>query len=240
MLTPHKRDTMHRVWLLRLLTEIADDSFLVRSLLFKGGTCAALRGLLNRFSVDLDFDLAAQKEIPLVRLHLEKIFQHLQLTIKEQSKKVPQYFLHYTSARGERSSIALDVTVPPPKANEYESVYFSDVDRFLQCQTVTTMVANKLVTPLDRFQRHHSIAGRDIYDIHHFLLNGLGWNAAIIEERTGKTILDFLHSLHTFIRTHVTQTIIDQDLNTLLPLDEFHLIRTKLKQETLSILEQHL
>ncbi|MFZ3151113.1 MAG: hypothetical protein WA116_05435 [Anaerolineaceae bacterium] len=31
-----------------------------------------------------------------------------------------------------------------------------------------TVFANKLVAPIDRFQKHHSIAGKNFYAIHHF------------------------------------------------------------------------
>jgi predicted nucleotidyltransferase component of viral defense system len=79
MLTPRTSDTEHRVWLLRLLTAIVDDRLLASVLHFKGGTCAAMRDLLDRFSVDLDFDLAQTENIPDVRMHLEAIFSKLGL-----------------------------------------------------------------------------------------------------------------------------------------------------------------
>lgn len=238
MLIPHARDAIHRSWLLRLLSAIGDDRMLMKQLRFKGGTCAAMRNLLDRFSVDLDFDLLSAEEIPMARRHLEKIFQKLRLTIKDQSKIIPQYFLHYDNHESGRSTIALDITVPPPKSNTYEIVYLSDIDRYLPCQTIPTMVANKLVTPLDRFEKHRSIAGRDIYDIHRFLFQGLQWNAAVITERTEMTPKKFFGSLEQFIVDHVTQTIIDQDLNTLLHQSEFRQIRTILKEETVRLVRE--
>lgn len=238
MLIPHARDTVHRAWMLRLLSAIADDRWLVAQLRFKGGTCAAMRNLLDRFSVDLDFDLLNIEEIPIAREHLEMIFSRLNLTVKDQSKTVPQYFLRYDAEEGRRNTIALDITVPPPAANEYETVRFADIDRFLPCQTVATMVANKLVTPIDRFGKHGAIAGRDIYDIHHFLFHGLPWNGNVIEERMGMPVRKFLRTLHAFVAEHVTQTVIDQDLNMLLLPKEFRQIRLILKQETLTLLRR--
>lgn len=236
MLIPNARDTVHRAWMLRLLSAIADDRTLMSVLNFKGGTCAAMRDLLDRFSVDLDFDLRSKDDIGITRKHLEKIFRTLGLVIKDRSAVVPQYFLRYEAAHGVRNTIALDITVPPPLANEYEVIRFPDIDRFLPCQTVATMVANKLVTPLDRFEKHGSIAGRDIYDIHHFLLQGYPWNNAVIKERSGLSTKKFLTTLHSFIKKHVTQTIIDQDLNTLLRVKQFQAMRLTLKQEALALL----
>lgn len=238
MLIPNAHDAVHRAQMLRLLSAIADDRTLMSMLFFKGGTCAAMRDLLDRFSVDLDFDLRSKDDIPVARKHLESIFEELDLTIKDQSKIIPQYFLRYNAGEGSRNTIALDITVPPPKANEHEVIRFADIDRFLPCQTVATMVANKLVTPLDRFEKHRTIAGRDIYDIHHFLTHGLSWNAAVIEERSGKPTEKFFKTLHDFIEKHVTQTIIDQDLNPLLLPTQFRKIRRTLKQETLALLRQ--
>jgi len=236
MLIPNAHDAIHRAWMLRLLSAIADDRTLAALLCFKGGTCAAMRDLLDRFSVDLDFDLHSRDDIATARKHLEKIFTALDLVIKDQSKVIPQYFLRYDAKESARKIIALDITVPPPKSNEYETVRFADIDRFLTCQTVATMVANKLVTPIDRFQKHGTIAGRDIYDIRHFLIQGLAWNGAVIEERLGMSMQNSLRSLYDFIDEHVTQTVIDQDLNPLLPTAQFQKIRRTLKQETLTLL----
>lgn len=238
MLIPNAHDAIHRAQMLRLLSAIADDRTLMSMLFFKGGTCAAMCDLLDRFSVDLDFDLRSKVDIPVARKHLETIFAELNLTIKNQSKAVPQYFLRYDAGESKRNTIALDITVPPPKANEYEVIRFADIDRFLPCQTGATMVANKLVTPLDRFEKHRTVAGRDIYDIHHFLMHGLPWNAAVIEERSGESAQKFFKTLYDFIQKHVTQTIIDQDLNALLLPKQFQQIRRSLKQETLMLLKQ--
>lgn len=238
MLIPSPSDTVHRSWMLRLLSAIADDRTLMGMLRFKGGTCAAMRNLLDRFSVDLDFDLLRTEDVSIARAHLETIFAELHLTIKDSSKNVPQYFLRYDAPENARNTIALDITVPPPKSNEHEVIYFADIDRFIPCQTIATMVSNKLVTPLDRFAKHGTIAGRDIYDIHHFLFNGLPWNGAVIEERTGLSASAFFTKLHDFIEKRVTQTVLDQDLNTLLLPEEFQRVRHLLKGETLGLVRR--
>lgn len=239
MLLPQPHDAVHRSWLLRLLSAIADDRVLMPILRFKGGTCAAMRDLLDRFSVDLDFDLLAVDQIPTARGRLESIFSSLGLTIKDRSAVVPQYFLRYPSPGNRRNTIAVDVTVPPPSSNEYERVHFRDIGRFISCQTVSTMVANKVVTPLDRYKKHGTVAGRDIYDIHHFLFHGLPWNGAVIKERTGMAPKAFFRALREFVNKRVTQTIVDQDLNVLLPAEQFRRIRNTLKDETLTMLQRH-
>ena len=62
MITLRPQDTVHKAHLLRVLTEIVDNQILSSSLYFKGGTCASMIGILDRFSVDLDFDLKAKSD----------------------------------------------------------------------------------------------------------------------------------------------------------------------------------
>lgn len=236
MILPKKTDALHKAWLYRLLSSIADDTFLVSVLRFKGGTCAAMRGLLERFSIDLDFDLLDSSKVQETRRHLEHIFVDLGLKIDQKSRSVPQYFLKYPNQDGQRNTIQIDVTFPPAQNNEYEAVRFVDIDRILYCHTIPTMFANKLVALLDRYEKYGSIAGRDLFDIQTFFLKGFSYKPEIIEERTGKSVSAFLTALKKFIAKNVTQTIIDQDLNTLLPPEEFRKVRRILKEEVMRFL----
>ena len=241
MLLPKPKDASHRAWLLRLLAEIYDDAYLSKKLMFKGGTCAALRGQLDRFSVDLDFDCNAEEtELAEVRKKMETIFDKLGLEIKDKSKNVPQYFLRYESQARQRNTIKIDVTMPPVKANEYEKVRIGEIDKIVKCQTIETMFANKLVALIERWEKNKSIAGRDVYDIHHFFLQGFCYSPEVIEERRKTTVEKFLKQLVDFVEKHVTETIIDQDLNTLLEFGQFQKIRKILKRETLMFLKDEL
>jgi len=122
MILPDRSDSLHKAWLYRLLTGISDDSTLSNLLYFKGGTCAAMRELLNLFSVDLgcDFDYVGSPDnLTTVNIHLEIIFEKLGLVIKNQSSQVPQYILKYPNSRpNERSTLKIDVVTPPPAANK--------------------------------------------------------------------------------------------------------------------------
>ncbi len=110
----------------------------------------------------------------------------------------------------------------------------------MTCQTAETMFANKLVAPLDRFEKYKTIAGRDIYDIHYFFLAGMKYRPEGIEERTKMKTADYLKKLAGFITDRVTETVINQDLNTLLTADKFQKIRKVLKTETLMFIRQEI
>lgn len=241
LILPQPKDAVHKAWLYRTLTSISSDSWLATVLAFKGGTCAAMLGYLDRFSIDLDFDLiAGKKSWPKTRARLERVFRDLGLVIHDQSHSVPQYFLKYEAPPGERNTLKIDVAVAPPKANQYESKRFREIDRILGCQTIETMVANKLVALVDRYRHAEAIAGRDLYDIHHFLLQGYRYREAVILERTGQATGPFLTDLIDFITRHITSEILDQDLNMLLPYEQFSRIRKILKPETLMLLSDEL
>jgi len=231
-------NVLHKVWLCRVLTLIVDNPELAKALRFKGGTCAAMRGFLNRFSVDLNFDIIAEKsELPKLREICKSIFEKSGLEIKDQSSNTLQFFLKYPAENRERSTLKIDCLIPPPRANEYEIVYLSDIDRMVWCQSRATMVANKLVAPLDRFEKNGSIAGRDIFDIHSFLLQGFSYNSNVIIERRNQNVHIFFEKLINFNNNHITMKIIDQDFNQLLPIKEYRKIRKNLKNETILLLK---
>lgn len=241
MFLPDKKDAVHKAWLYRLLQEIADDSFLASLFYFKGGTCAAMRGFLDRFSVDLDFDfVGSQGQIAFARRHLENVFKNLGLEIKDKSAKAPQYFLRYEDKNSSRSNLKIDTFFPPLPGNQYEPVRLIEIDRILYCQTRETMFSNKLISLIDRFKKGGSIASRDLYDIHHFFIQDYSYDKNIIEKYSGTKRAVFFKDLREFIDTEIKQENIDQDLNFLLPRDKFRKIRKFLKSETLMFLKDEI
>lgn len=236
MILPRPQDAIHKMYLYRLLMAIIDDPALSRSLYFKGGTCAAMAGWLDRFSLDLDFDLAPKTNHALTRAVLRKTFSSCGLTIKQESKDGLFFILQYKAKEGERNSLKCSVMTQVPAANQYEPLYLSDIKRYAVCQKKDTMVANKLVAPLSRYEQYHTIAGRDIYDIHYFLSHGYVYRKEIIAERRGVTAAVYIRELIAFINRRVTDRTIVEDLNYLLPSARFQITRNTLKEETLMLL----
>lgn len=240
MKLPNQTAILHRSQIYQLLTHIIDDSLLSKSLIFKGGTCATLLGYLDRFSVDLDFDQINPNNTPNIKKSLETIFKKLDLTIKNQSVKTVQYQLKYPAESLHRNTLKLDAVAQALDMDIYTPQYLADIDRYMTCQTIETMFAHKLVALTDRYKKHGSIAGRDIYDLRYFFLHGYSYHEAIITERTGKTAQAYLVELKTFISTKVSQATIDQDINTLLTPHQFQKIRKTLKPELLLLLNEQI
>jgi hypothetical protein len=53
-------------------------------------------------------------------------------------------------------------------------------------------------------------------------------------------LIDFFKKLRDFINEHVTETILNQDLNPLIPYEQFKKIRKVLKKETLMFLDSEI
>jgi len=236
MIELRPEDILHKSHLNRLLIEIIDQPFLAQRLAFKGGSCASMLGFLDRFSVDLDFDVSPTVDMNQLRVEFREIFSNLDLTIIKEFDKVLFYQIRYQAEPGKRNSIKVSANNIAIASNQYKVQYFPEIDRMMNSQTIETMFANKLVAVTDRYKMHKTIAGRDIYDIHYFLVHGYAYHGPVIQERTGLTPHDYLGRLIDFIKEHVTQTIIDEDLNTLLPNKQFQQVRKILIPETLSLL----
>lgn len=237
MINLRPEDIIHKSYLNRVLIEIIDKPALAQNLAFKGGTCALMLGYLDRFSVDLDFDVLKNAKENVLRREFHHVFDHLDLTVVEEFDKVLMFRLRYPSESGKRSNLKVSASSQLVKANKYKVQYLAEIDRMMNCQTIETMFANKLVALTDRHDLHGTIAGRDIYDIHHFFVHGYSYDPQVIRERTELTPRDYFKKLSEFIKKNVTQTTINEDLNTLLPYKKYQQIRKVLIPETLAFLE---
>ena len=210
MLDFRPEDILHKSYLNRLLIEIIDQPVLSQNLAFKGGSCASMLGFLDRFSVDLDFDTLNRADEAILRDKFHQVFDDLDLKIAGELDKVLFFQLKYPNDLGKRNTLKVSANSLPVKANQYQVQYLPEIDRLMNCQTVETMFANKLVAVTDRYKLHGTIAGRDMYDIHHFLIHGYSYHAPMIQERTGLAPGDYLGKLSGFIKEPVTQTIIHE------------------------------
>lgn len=229
-------DVLHKAQLLKLLTEIADNHLLSSNVYFKGGTCATMLGYLDRFSVDLDFDLKKNADKLKLLPEFMKIFKKLDLKVEKGNGKNLFFILKYDAPKDQRNTTKLSVSDVFVKANEYKTFFMAEIDRLVACQTIETMFANKLVAVVDRYNKHEKIAGRDIYDIHHFFSKGYTFKKEIIEERMKMSVEDYFKKLIKFIDEKVTDRVLTEDLNMLLPYDIFLKFRKILKPETLIFL----
>lgn len=240
MLDLRPEDILHKSHLHRLLMEIVDQPVLAQALAFKGGTCAAMLGYLDRFSIDLDFDVLPGVNEASLRGLFHQVFDQLGYSVKLEFENALIFALRYPSRPGQRNTMKISANSFTFAANKYRIQYFTEIDRLINSQTIETMFAHKLIAITDRYAQHGAIAGRDIYDIHHFFVQGYSYHPEVIRERAGTDPVIYLRRLLEFIQEHINQTIIDEDLNSLLPYKKFQQIRKILIPETVSFLNQEI
>lgn len=237
MILPNPKDAIHKAMMYRLLIGVLDERILASSLYFKGGTCAAMLGFLDRFSIDLDFDLGREDNKKEIRRTLKKLFISLDFSIKEESKRELFFVLKYDAAESFRNTLKIGIVGRQAKSNEYKPFYLPDITKYAICQTKETMFAHKMVAVTDRYKKYKTIAGRDIYDIHHFFLSGFDFNRKVVEERTGESSSKYIKRLKNFIEKKITNRHLVEDLSTLLRPEKFNAVKNSLKAETLAFLK---
>jgi len=219
---------LHEYYMRTILKEIFQDSFLSNILAFKGGTSLFFFHKLERFSVDLDFNLLDNTKEDLV---FEKVLSILEKygTIKDKAIK------HYGSISvlnyGEGHH-KLKVEISNREYfNHYEKKCFQGVN--VTIMRAEDMFAHKLCALLDR----KSIAGRDVFDCWHFLNEGVRINKDIVENRMGKSLVDYLNDCINAIHKLDVKVIMD-GLGEVTDGEVKKFSRNRLKEETVSLLER--
>ncbi len=178
--------TTHKNILIKILKDIFVDPELGPILGFKGGTAAYLFYGLNRFSVDLDFDLLKAGSEELVFAEVKKILEKYG-RVKEAEKK--RFSLFYVLSYDDKVPGSQNIKVEINR-REFGSRY--EVKAYLgismKVMTREDMAAHKMVAMVERIGK----TNRDIYDTWYFLESNWPINRAIIETRTGLSFKNFL------------------------------------------------
>lgn len=176
----------HKNILIKILKDIFTDHGLGPILGFKGGTAAYLFYALNRFSVDLDFDLLDGSKEDFVLEEVRKILEKYG-TVKEADKK--RFNLFYMLSYDDKSPGAQNIKVEINR-RDFGSKY--DVRDYLgismKVMVKEDMAAHKLVAMYERLGK----TNRDVFDIWFFLEHNWLINKQIVEARTGMSFKDFL------------------------------------------------
>lgn len=176
----------HKNILVKILKDIYTDPTISTILGFKGGTAATLFYDLNRFSVDLDFDLLdAEKE--------DYVFERVKAILENYGKlkqiRKKRFNLFYILSYDKKDINAQNVKVEINR-REFGSRY--DVKSFLgismQVMAKEDMAAHKLCAMYERIGK----TNRDIFDVQFFLAHDWPVNKKIIKDRMGVTYKEFL------------------------------------------------
>src|SRR3989304_4220099 len=152
--------TTHRTILFQILKDIYSDTSIAPFLGFKGGTAAWMFYGLDRFSVDLDFDLLDENQEEYVFDRVIRIVKRYG-ALKEAFKKRFNLFI-LLSYEDKARNVKVEIN-----RRQYGSRY--EIRTYLgismQVMVVEDMFAHKLMAMYERIGK----TNRDIYDVGFFL-----------------------------------------------------------------------
>ncbi len=173
----------HKNILLKILKDIYTNTAVGPFVGFKGGTAAYFFHNLDRFSVDLDFDLLNDDEADVVLEKLEEIAKKYG-KVKDCRKKRYSLFL-LLSYQEEAPNIKIEINRRSFNSS-YEILHYLGIP--MKVMVKEDMFAHKIVAMHERMGN----ANRDIFDVWFFLSQGWGINREIVEKRTEMLFVDFL------------------------------------------------
>jgi len=216
----------HKTILFQLLKDIYSDTSISPFLGFKGGTAAVMFYNLDRFSVDLDFDLLDEKKE-------EEVFNKVLEIAKKHGVIKESYVKRYNlfillSYEDKARNIKIEIN-RRSFGSRYEMKTYLGVS--ILTMVLEDMFAHKLVAMYERMNK----TSRDIYDVWFFLSKRFPINENIIKSRTGMDFNDFLKVCITKLEEFDNKKIME-GLGELLTDGQKNWVKRKLLSETISLL----
>jgi len=217
----------HKNILVKILKDIYTDTSLGPLLGFKGGTAAYLFYNLDRFSVDLDFDLLDENRKQEVFDKVENIAKEYGAIKEKRDKKHTLFIL--LSYSNEAQNIKIEIN-KRSFGSQYEVKNYLGISMLVMRRE--DMFAHKLVAMIER----NKIANRDIYDVHFFLKNNWGINKEIVEKRTEMKFIDYLKKCIEFVENIPDHGVLS-GMGELINEKQKHWVKSKLKKDTMFLLK---
>ena len=217
----------HRTLLFQILKDIFSDSQIAPFVGFKGGTALMLFYGLDRFSVDLDFDLLEVDKAKQVYERLRKIAGKYGKFKDEHEKRFG--FLLVLSYENDLQNIKIEVN-----RRQFGSKY--ELKNYLGIGISTMVIEDQFAHKLMAMHERIGKTRRDLYDVWFCLSHRFPINKKIVEDRFGGT---FSSCVRKCIQQ--VQGVKDRDVLTgvgeLLNPEQKDWARAKLKSETSALLE---
>ena len=223
----------HKNMLIHILKDIFTDSEIGPFLGFKGGTAAYLFYDLNRFSVDLDFDVLDSSKENLIFEKIKNIIKEYGSVIEARKKRFSFfYLLSYNNKIQHAYNIKVEIN-RRDFGSKYELKSYLGIP--MKVMVREDMVAHKLVAMVERFGK----TNRDIFDVWFFLKNNWLINEKIIEARTGMPVRQFLQKCIDLLEKVPDRGILS-GMGELLDAKQKLWAKEKLRNETIFLLKLRL
>jgi predicted nucleotidyltransferase component of viral defense system len=217
----------HKVLMSQILKDIYSDLELANYLAFKGGTAMFLFHNLNRFSVDLDFNLLNVEKEDVVYEKVRKIVLKYG-KIDDEAKKFFGAVIVLNYGTGERN-LKIEISNRQSECR-YEMLDFMGIT--MRVMTEPDMFANKLCALLDRT----TLTNRDIFDCWFFMQKRTPINITIVEKRMKKSYSEYLQDCINAIEKMSSNGLLN-GLGELVNPELKKFVKYKLKNEVLTLLK---
>lgn len=222
--------SVHKTILFQILKDIYSDTTIAPFLGFKGGTAALMFHDLNRFSVDLDFDLLDDSK-------KDYIFERVIETVKKygklkESSKKRFNLLCVLSYEDKAHNVKVEIN-QRKFGSKYEIKTYLGVS--MMVMTIQDMFANKLMAMHERIGK----TSRDIYDVWFFLEHHFPINKDIVEKRAKMSFGKLMKRCIQQLEKINNKNILD-GLGELLTPGQKDWARAKLRLETIALLKLRL
>jgi predicted nucleotidyltransferase component of viral defense system len=224
---------VHKSILVRILKDIYSSPTSGPILGFKGGTAANLFYNLDRFSVDLDFDLLDKAREQAVFEEVSSILlKHGRIKTADKKRFSLIYILDYVEKDPGVQNVKVEINL-----RDFGSRYWvkSYLGIPMKVMIPEDMAANKLVAFYERIGK----TNRDIYDTWFFFSNNWPVNKELVEKRTGLAFKDFLEKCCTLLEKMNNKNILS-GMGEVLSDKQKTWVKSKLKEELLFQLRLYL
>lgn len=218
----------HRHILFELLTDIYRSS-LGSYLGFKGGTMAYFFSGLDRFSVDLDFDLLEADNKKIIWKDLPLILNKYGKITEKTDKKFTLFFL--LNYKKGKKNIKIEISKRKNNRGNYSIANFYGTDVTILKEEFA--FANKLLACRQR----KKIAARDFYDVYFYLKKGVSPDKKTIEDEAGKNYEVFIKDLIQYIVKKLSSKNVLHGLGELVDEKQKSWIKNNLKEELINRLK---
>ncbi len=225
--------SIHKNIQLQILKEIYTDTMISSHLGFKGGTAALMFYDLNRFSVDLDFDLLDQSDEAKEKEIFEKIL------------KIAQGYGEIRESRIKRYNLLIIFSYDPKAQNVKIEVNRREFGSRYELKTLLgismlvmvreDMFANKIMAMYERVGK----TSRDVFDVYFFTKNNWPINRDIVEQRAKLSFKEVLVKSIELLEKMGNRHILD-GLGEFLTESQKDWARVKLRTETIFLLKARL
>lgn len=220
----------HKTILFQILKDIYSDTRIAPFLGFKGGTAALMFYGLDRFSVDLDFDLLDESQEEVVFERVANIVRKYG-TIRESNRKRFGIFF-VLSYEDTARHVKVEIN-RRQFGSRYEVKTYLGVS--MRVMVPEDLFAHKLMALHERIGK----TSRDIYDVWFFLQHRFPINQAIVQERSGMPFDEFLQTCIEQLEKMSNRRILDGIGEFLTP-NQKDWAKAKLREDTVSLLKLRL